>query len=46
MQDNLQTADTVKITVPAPVELTAEELQQVGGGITDTSAVAGPHDNW
>ena len=47
MQDNLQTVDTVKtITTPAPVELTVEQLQQVGGGITSTTPVQGPHDNW
>jgi hypothetical protein len=46
MQNNLQTVDTVKITTttPAPVELTVEQLQQVGGGLT--TPVQGPHDNW
>ena len=46
MQNNLQTVDTVKTatTTPAPVELTVEQLQQVGGGIT--TSVQGPHDNW
>jgi hypothetical protein len=42
MQKNLQVVETVKpaITVPAPVELTAEQLQQVGGGVT------GPNGTW
>jgi hypothetical protein len=46
MQDNLHTADNVETTsaAAAPVELTLEELQQVGGGLT--TAVAGPNDNW
>ena len=46
MQDNLQTADNVETTpAAAPVELTLEELQQVGGGLT-TTTTAGPNDNW
>jgi hypothetical protein len=51
MQNNLQIVDAVETidtakttTLPAPVELTTEQLQQVGGGLTSTTA--GPHDNW
>jgi hypothetical protein len=47
MQDNLQIADVVETTtstvVAEPIELTVEQLQQVGGGVT---TAAGPHDNW
>ena len=44
MQDDLQTTDNVETTTAAPVELTLEQLQQVAGGVTNTTA--GPHDNW
>jgi hypothetical protein len=53
MQKNLQVVDTAKTTTPAPVELTPEQLQQVGGGLlgpagtwTADSATAGPAGTW
>ena len=45
MQDSLQTVEpveTLATAVPAPVELTTEQLQLVGGGLTANP----PHDNW
>jgi hypothetical protein len=46
LQINLQTADTAKTIVPAPVELTAEQLQQVGGGLVAPSSTQGPAGTW
>lgn len=44
MQEQTQAVDTVETTTAAPVELTQEQLEQVGGGFT--GATAGPNDNW
>lgn len=44
MQEQTQAVDTVETTTSAPVELTQEQLEQVGGGLT--SPTAGPNDNW
>ena len=50
MQDSRQVLDTVETPVAAPFELTAEQLQLVGGGAkvgpNDSWAVAGPNDSW
>lgn len=52
MQNNLQVVETVKTSTPAPVELTPEQLQQVGGGLgpagtwSAESTTAGPAGTW
>jgi len=53
MQKNPQVVDTAKTTnTPAPVELTPEQLQQVGGGLgpagtwSADSTTAGPAGTW
>jgi hypothetical protein len=56
MQKNLQVVDTAKtvktVNTPAPVELTPEQLQQVGGGLGPAgtwgadSTAAGPAGTW
>ena len=45
MQNSLQTVEpveTIETAVSAPVELTTEQLQLVGGGLVANP----PHDNW
>jgi len=52
MQSNDQVADTANHIPAAPVELTPEQLQQVGGGLgpagtwSATSTTHGPAGTW
>ncbi|HZT55677.1 MAG TPA: hypothetical protein VFA35_05575 [Burkholderiaceae bacterium] len=52
MQANLQVVDTLKTNTPAPIELTPEQLRQVGGGLgpagtwSAESTTEGPAGTW
>ncbi len=52
MQDNLQVVDILETAIPALVELTPEQLLQVGGGLgpagtwATATATQGPAGTW